>query len=65
MIRELVVKNFTDTTAYKEIYCVSTDTLPTEGLVTGSMALEVDTGKLYLFNEVTPAWVLIRTIKES
>lgn len=39
-----------------EIACLSTDTKPTELIVTGSLALEVDTGKIYAFNETASAW---------
>ena len=36
---------------YVELFCLSTDTKPTENLVTGSFCMEVDTGKTYFFNE--------------
>ena len=43
---------------YVEIACLSTDTKPTDGIVTGSMCIEVDTGKVYLFNEANGgSWV--------
>lgn len=41
------------------IYCNSTDNKPTTDLVNGSKLIEVDTGKQYLFNEATSAWVEI------
>lgn len=63
MVREIVNKPFTAEKAYKEIYCLSTDSKP-DGGVTGSLLLEVDTGKLYVWDEVTPTWVLMKTIKE-
>ena len=40
-----------------EIACLSTDTKPTELIVTGSLALEVDTGKIFAFNETASTWV--------
>ena len=39
-----------------EIACKSTDTKPTENIVTGSMALEVDTGDVYAFDEAGTTW---------
>ncbi len=33
-----------------EISCLSTDTKPTENLVQGSLALEADTGDMYIFD---------------
>jgi hypothetical protein len=36
---------------YIEGFCLSTDTKPTDGLATGSRLTEVDTGKVYLFDE--------------
>jgi hypothetical protein len=33
-----------------EISCLSTDTKPTENLVQGSLALEADTGDLFVFD---------------
>ena len=42
-----------------EIACLSTDTKPTEGIVTGSLALEVDTGKIFAFDEVSGNWTEI------
>lgn len=39
-----------------QIACLHTDTKPTEGIVTGSLALEVDTGDIYAFDEVGAQW---------
>lgn len=39
-----------------EIACLSTDTKPTEGIVTGSLALEVDTGDIYAFDGSSETW---------
>lgn len=33
-----------------EIACKSTDTKPTDNIVSGSLALEVDTGKVFAFD---------------
>lgn len=35
----------------------STDSKPTENIVNGSAFLEVNTGKIFLFNESTSTWV--------
>lgn len=40
-----------------EFYGTSSDTKPTQDIVNGSAFLEVDTGKIYLFNESTSTWV--------
>ena len=47
-----------------EIACLSSDTKPTEGLATGSSAIEVDTGDFYLFDEAGSTWTMMCTIKE-
>lgn len=40
-----------------EIACLSSDTKPTEKVANGSLCLEMDTGKIYAFNETASAWV--------
>lgn len=40
-----------------EIACLSTDTKPITGICNGSLCLEMDTGKIYAFNETAHAWV--------
>ena len=42
-----------------EIACLSTDSKPTDGIATGSLALEVNTGKIYAFDEVGENWAEI------
>lgn len=39
-----------------DIACLSTDTKPTDGIVTGSIALEVDTGDIYAYDEAGEEW---------
>ena len=39
-----------------EVACLSTDTKPTDDVVTGSLAMEVDTGDIYAFDEVSEDW---------
>lgn len=48
-----------DTTGvkYVTIFGTSSETKPTSGIITGSVFVEVDTGKAYLFNETASAWV--------
>ena len=41
---------------YIEAAGLSTDTKPATNLVTGSLFLEVDTGKVYAFDEVGGTW---------
>lgn len=51
MIRVLVDRFQSENKSYKEIACLSTDTKPVENICTGSICLEVDTGKVFFFNE--------------
>lgn len=41
----------------KDYVCVSTDAKPTDGITNGSMCLEMDTGKIYAFNEAASTWI--------
>lgn len=50
---------------YIEIALDSTETKPTEMVADGSVALETDTGKVYVFNEKTSTWILYKTAKEG
>ena len=51
------------TTAYAdgkkqvEIFGTSSETKPTTGIAFGSVFIEVDTGKAFLFNETASEWV--------
>lgn len=56
MIRKLVDRYFTEDRKYAEIFGMSSDDKPVEGLVTGSKFTEVDTGIVYLFDEVSQEW---------
>ena len=38
----------------------STDSKPTTNIVNGSFFMEVDTGKIFAFNETTSSWVEIQ-----
>ena len=40
-----------------EAACLSTDTNPTTGIANGSTCIEMDTGKIFMFNEAGSAWV--------
>ena len=40
-----------------EWYGLSTDTKPEAGIAMGSLAFEVNTGKIYAFNETAEEWV--------
>ena len=42
---------------FAEIFCLSTDSKPTDGIANGSIAVEIDTGKVYFFNEAGSTWV--------
>lgn len=45
-----------DNRSYKEYSFNSGDTLPTEGIVGGSIAVEVETGDFYLFDQEQEEW---------
>ena len=66
MIRKLVENTFADGKKYVEIACLSDDTKPTGGLVTGSLALEVNTGDVYAYDETGDgAWNKIAALGGS
>lgn len=44
---------------YVEIAGLSTDTKQDDNYITGSLFLEVDTGKVYVFDEVSGNWTEI------
>jgi hypothetical protein len=56
-MRALVENKFSDNKKYVELYGTSSDSKPTTGIVMGSVFVEVDTGKVFLFNEDSSAWV--------
>lgn len=43
--------------ALETIFCLYSDTKPTENIANGSIAVEIDTGKVFFFNEEGGAWV--------
>lgn len=45
-----------DNKEYVELACLSTDTLPTTGIITGSIATLVDTGTVLFFDEASAEW---------
>ena len=44
--------------SYCEGRCKSTDVKPIEGICNGSILLEIDTGKVYMFDGETSEWCL-------
>lgn len=56
MVREIRTNRIGDKW-HSEMFCLSTDTKPTEDLLTGSAACEVDTGDVYLFDEESGEWI--------
>ena len=57
MVRLIVEKTFQDNKLYIEGFCISLDTKPTSGIITGSKITEADTGDVYLFEEGdNPTW---------
>lgn len=53
-----------DAVIYLEGFCLSSDEKPTERIATGSNIIEVDTGNVYFFDEVTSTWNFTLSIKE-
>ena len=41
----------------KEYVCLHDDEKPTDGIVNGSICIEMDTGDVYFFNAAGSAWV--------
>lgn len=39
-----------------DVRCLSTDEKPTEGINNGSELIEMDTGKIYLFDKENETW---------
>lgn len=56
MNRIIFEKQFDVDKTYVEICGASCDTKPTDGIVTGSIYKEVDTGHTFMFDELTGAW---------
>lgn len=42
---------------YIEGVCLTGDSKPTDGIANGSLVIEMDSGKIYAFNEAGSAWV--------
>ena len=43
--------------SYVEAACLSTDSKSTTGIANGSTCIEMNTGKIFMFNEAGSAWV--------
>lgn len=56
MVRITESRIISGNVSYVELSCLSTDTKPTANICTGSLALEVDTGDVYAFDEVGGEW---------
>lgn len=59
MITIMETKKIVNNKQLVDIACLSTDTKPTTGIMNGSMLIEVNTGKLYVFDESASAWTEI------
>ena len=57
MVRVTNEITFDETKKYIEAYCNSEDNKPSDGIITGSFCYEVDTGKTFLFDEKSSAWI--------
>jgi len=56
MVRIVEEKIIDENKRYIEAYGLSTDTKPTELLITGSIFVEVNTGNAYLWDETGATW---------
>jgi hypothetical protein len=57
-MREVESQIFDNTgVKYVTIFGASSETKPTTGIITGSVFVEVDTGKAYLYNESSSTWI--------
>lgn len=56
MVTKLVENQFNQTKKYVELACLSLDNKPTTGISNGSLALEIDTGDVYAFDEEGAEW---------
>ena len=57
MFSTITEKEYDNKDNYIEAVCLSTDSKPTTGIQNGSMCLEMNTGKIYVFNEDASTWV--------
>ena len=65
MVRTLKSQVMEGNVNYIEIACLSTDTKPTANVCTGSLALEVNTGDVYAFDEHGGEWDKIAALGGS
>lgn len=56
-MREVSVTIGPDGKKASTFYGTSSEAKPVQNIAMGSVFIEVDTGKAYLFNETTSAWV--------
>lgn len=56
MIRIIESTTYDDGKQHLEVALLSTDSKPTESVATGSIAMEVNTGKMFVFDEVGSTW---------
>ena len=50
---------YADEKVLNEFYGLSTDNKPTENVATGSVFFEVDTGDIYLYDEIGEEWIIV------
>ena len=65
MVRITEARIIEGQTKYIELACLSTDTKPTANVCTGSLALEVDTGDVYAYDEHGGEWDKIAALGGS
>ena len=61
MIRYKESTTYEDGKVHAELSLASTDAKPTEGIATGSVCVEADTGKTFLYDEAAQTWNEVST----
>lgn len=51
-----ILKQITYDGTVHDVRCLSTDTKPTEGIANGSTCIEINTGKLFIYDKNAITW---------
>lgn len=65
MITFDTIKNVNSLKPVCDGFCLSTDVKPTVGIGNGSFITEIDTGKVFCFDEENTTWYEWLTLKEG
>lgn len=56
-VRTSMVGNLIRSVCFADVYCLSSDEKPTEGVANGSSLLVMDTSQLFFFDEENGRWL--------